>query len=145
MANKWAKGKFTPSNPKKYIGKTLPTYRSSWELVFMKFCDNNDAITEWMSEPMRIPYINPIKQAKTTYMPDFLIAYQDKQGNKRVEIIEIKPKKQILGEAKSQRDKIQAVINEAKWTAAKSFCDQKGIVFRVLTEEDIFHTGKKHK
>jgi len=60
-------------------------------------------------------------------------------------LIEIKPKKQILGEARSQRDKIQAVINQAKWQAAKQFCDQKNIEFKVITEDDIFHQGQKRK
>lgn len=145
MANKWAKGKFIPKNPKKFMGTKAPTYRSSWEFVFMKFCDENPHITEWASEPMRIPYLNPVKQCKTTYVPDFLISYKDKTGIKKVQLIEIKPKKQILGEAKTQRDKVQAVINEAKWQAAKMFCDQKGIEFKVITEDDIFHQGARKK
>lgn len=145
MANKWAKGKFIPKNPQKYMGNKAPTYRSSWELVFMKFCDENAHITEWASEPMRIPYYNPVKQIKTTYMPDFLIAYKDKSGKRVVELIEIKPKKQILGEARTKRDQIQAVMNKAKWDAAEAFCAQKGITFRVVTEHDIFHQGSKRK
>lgn len=145
MPNKWAKGKFNPKNPQKYMGKKAPTYRSSWELVFMRFCDENPHITEWISEPMRIPYLNPIKQCKTTYVPDFLVAYKDKSGKRKVQLIEIKPKKQILGEARSQRDKIQAVINEAKWQAAHTFCQQKGIEFKVITEDDIFHQGTRKK
>jgi len=145
MANKWAKGKFIPKNPNKYMGNKAPTYRSSWEFVFMKFCDENAHITEWASEPMRIPYMNPIKQCKSTYMPDFLIAYKDKSGQRIVELIEIKPKKQILSEARTQRDKIQGVINQAKWQAAEAFCAQKGIRFRVVTEQDIFHQGTRRK
>ena len=78
-------------------------------------------------------------------MPDFLIAYKDKSGQRVVELIEIKPKKQILSEAKTQRDKIQGVINQAKWQAAEAFCAQKGIRFRVVTEEDIFHQGTRRK
>ena len=46
MANKWAKGKFIPKNPQKYMGNKAPTYRSSWEFVFMKLCDANAHITE---------------------------------------------------------------------------------------------------
>lgn len=145
MANKFAKGHFNPSNPNKYMGKKAPMYRSSWELVFMKFCDENPHITEWASEPMRIPYYNPIKQTKTTYVPDFLVAFKDKTGQRKVQLIEIKPKKQILGEARSQRDKIQAVINQAKWQAAQQFCAQKGIEFKVITEHDIFHQGARKK
>ena len=55
-----AKGKFTPKNPEKYIGQRDPTYRSSWELSFMLFCDNNPAIENWASESIKIPYKDPL-------------------------------------------------------------------------------------
>ena len=38
MARKYASGKFTPKHAEKYVGKKSPTYRSSWEFHFMKFC-----------------------------------------------------------------------------------------------------------
>jgi len=31
----------------------------------------------------------------------------------------------------------------AKWEAAKAWCKQRGIIFRVINENDIFHNGKK--
>ena len=34
--------------------------------------------------------------------------------------------------------KAQAQINKAKWTAAVEWCSKKGMVFRVLTENEIF-------
>ena len=54
--SKYANGQFQPKNPEKYVGKKTPTYRSSWEHVFMTFCDNNPAITQWVSEAIHINY-----------------------------------------------------------------------------------------
>ena len=39
--------------------------------------------------------------------------------------------------AKSKRDKINLIVNQAKWAAATSFCKSKGIRFIVLTEKDL--------
>ena len=61
------------------------------------------------------------------------------------EFIEIKPAGQILGNARSAGQKAQAVVNEAKWQAAKAFCDRQGVGFRVLTEHELFNNPKKTK
>ena len=141
--SKWAQGKFTPKNKEKYLGNKEPTYRSGWEWRFMEFCDSNPSVLHWASEPIRIPYFNPVTNKKTNYVPDFLIEYIDKDKNVHRELIEIKPSKErLLEKAKSQRDKIMWVINQAKWQAAQVWCQQNRIVFRVLSENDIFHTGK---
>ena len=74
-----------------------------------------------------------------SYIPDFIIKYQDKTGKLITEVIEIKPKKQsVISKRMSTYDKVQLVINHAKWTAAKAFCDQHSINFRVLTEDELF-------
>ena len=77
---KYSQGKYQIRNPEKYIGKKSPTYRSSWELTFMMFCDNNPAILQWASEAIQIPYRNPFTNKNTIYVPDFLIIYMDKFG-----------------------------------------------------------------
>lgn len=143
MAN-YAQGKFTPKNPEKYIGKNQPKYRSSWELVFMNFCDNNKNIIKWASESIHVPYRNPLTGKQTIYVPDFFVLYEDKFGNKKAEVIEIKPKKQSLIESKvtSAKDKAAVVLNHAKWKAANEFCKRSGLVFRVITEDQIFYNGK---
>lgn len=143
--SKWAQGKFTPSNPKKYIGKTIPTYRSGWELTFMQFCDKNNSVLQWASEPIRIPYRNPLTGKNTNYVPDFLIVYQNKHGQQIAEMIEIKPKKQSLIESKvaSAKDRAVVAINHAKWAAAMAWCKHSGITFRVITEDDLFYNGKR--
>ena len=52
---KYANGKYAVKNPEKYMGKRIPTYRSSWEFAFMNFCDNNPAVLNWTSESVKIP------------------------------------------------------------------------------------------
>jgi hypothetical protein len=139
----YAQGKFLVTNRDKYLGLGDPTYRSGWEWRFMVFCDTNPSVLHWASEPLRIPYRNPVSNKNTNYVPDFLIEYVDREQRLHRELIEIKPSKErLLEKAKSQRDKIMWAINQAKWAAAQTWCQQNGIVFRVLSEGDIFHNGK---
>lgn len=146
MARKFAQGKFVPNNPEKYSGKKTPTYRSGWELTFMQFCDNHPNIIQWASEAISIPYKNPLTGRNTIYVPDFFIVYQDKNGKRRAELIEVKPKSQTTMEnARSQRDKAAVAVNYAKWEAASAWCKSQGVVFRVITENDIYHSGNKRR
>lgn len=142
---KWAQGPYTVKNPQKYIGKGVPRYRSSWELVFMNFLDNNDNITHWASEAIKIPYKHPFTGKSTIYVPDFFVVYENKRGQRVAEIVEIKPKKQSLIESKvaSAKDRMVVAINHSKWAAASAYCKQQGLIFRVITENDIFSQGKK--
>jgi len=141
--SKYAQGKYQIKNPDKYVGKHSPTYRSSWEHVFMTFCDNNPNILKWASEAVRINYRNPFTGKNTIYVPDFLIYYIDKSGNHHADVIEVKPRKETsLDEAKSMRDKAYAVLNMVKWEAARGWCKQQGLNFRIITEDQIFHQGK---
>jgi hypothetical protein len=110
----------------------------------MKFCDNNPAILQWASEAIHINYRNPFTNRNTIYVPDFLIIYQDKNGQRHGEVIEVKPSKETsLTEAKSLRDKSAVALNLHKWQAAKKFCEAQGLKFRVVTEHDIFVNTKK--
>jgi hypothetical protein len=142
---RYAQGKFNPKNPEKYIGGKIPTYRSGWEFAFMKFCDENANVTQWASEAIRIPYRNPLTGKHTIYVPDFFIAYADKNGKQFVELIEVKPSnKTSLKEAgRSKHNQLHAVVNQAKFEAANAYCKQNKIKFRIVTEHDIFHSGKR--
>jgi TnsA endonuclease N terminal len=144
MAN-YAQGVYTPKNPEKYIGKKKPKYRSGWELTFMMFCDNHHSVISWASEAISVPYRNPLTGKQTVYIPDFFVMYQDKFGNKKAEIVEIKPKKQSLIESRvtSVRDKAAVVLNHAKWAAAMAYCKSAGLTFRVITEDDLFYKSKR--
>jgi len=142
---RFAQGKFRLKNPDKYGGNRTPTYRSSWEYTFMKFCDEHPSVSQWASEAVKIPYRNPLTGKQTIYVPDFFIVYADKGGKQKVELIEVKPKNQAVKEnlGRSRANQAHYVINMAKWEAARAWCKQKGILFRVITEEDIFHTGRR--
>lgn len=142
---RFAQGKFTLQNPDKYVGTRSPTYRSSWEFTFMKFCDEHSSVSQWASEAIRIPYRHPLTGQYTIYVPDFFIAYSDKVGKQRVELIEVKPLNQTVREkvGRNANNQAQWIINQAKWEAARAWCKQKGIFFRIITEGDIFHNGKR--
>jgi len=142
--SKYAQGKYQIKNLEKYMGKRLPTYRSSWEFTFCQFCDNNPAVLHWASEAIQIPYRNPVSGKQTVYVPDFLIVYTDANQRQHTEIIEIKPLKEATMEtAKSYRDKLMVAINMAKWAAADNWARANNMRFRVVTEFDIFKNVKR--
>jgi hypothetical protein len=144
MARNYAQGAFQIKNPDKYIGKGTPRYRSGWEFAFMQFCDTNPAILQWASESINIPYRNPFTGKNTIYVPDFLMIYVDKNGNKHAEVIEVKPSTETtLESARSTRDRAYVALNMAKWQAAGAWCRQNGMKFRVVTEKEMFHQGSK--
>jgi hypothetical protein len=147
MSFKFAKDFYNIKNPEKYIGTKKPLYRSSWEMTFMMFCDNNPAIEQWASEPMRIPYKDPLTGKSTVYVPDFLISYVDKNQKKHVELIEIKPKNQTMIEhvGKNIFNQTQYVKNQAKWSSANAYCKNLGIKFRIISASDIYQSVGKRK
>jgi len=142
--SKYAQGKYQIKNTEKYVGRKSPTYRSSWEFSFCTFCDNNPAVLQWASEPFMIPYRNPLTGKNTIYVPDFMMVYIDKNEQKHAEVIEVKPLKETNFEsAKSVRDKAAVALNMAKWAAARAFCRSHGMVFRIVTEHDIYQGTKR--
>jgi len=111
----------------------------------MKFCDEHPSIAKWASESIKIPYRNPLTGKHTIYVPDFFIAYADRNSKQRVELIEVKPENQTLKEklGRSRANQAAWIVNQAKWEAAYSWCKQRGIKFRIITEKDMFHQGKR--
>ena len=139
------KGKFRPKVPNKYRGDyTNIIYRSSWELKFMKYCDSNANILEWGSEEVIVPYRSPIDNRYHRYFPDFYIKVRESTGTIKRMIIEIKPQKQCI-EPKVQKRKTRSYVyqvceyakNQAKWEAAKEFCEDRKWEFKVLTENEL--------
>jgi hypothetical protein len=142
---KFAQGKYKVKNAEKYVGNKQPTYRSSWELMFMQTCDEHPSISQWAVESIKIPYRDPTTGKQTIYVPDFFIVYVDRDGKQHAEVVEIKPSNQQLLEkvGNNKVNQFQYIKNMAKWEAANAWCKQKGIKFRVLNETDLFHQGKK--
>lgn len=147
MASKFHQGIFVPKNADKYVGNKNPRYRSSWELVFMQFCDSHPSVQQWASEAVQIPYQNPITGKHTIYVPDFFITYIDKSGQTFAEMVEIKPRGQSLIESKraSANNRAIVAVNHAKWHAAAKWCKRAGIQFRVINEGDIFAASQGRK
>jgi hypothetical protein len=143
--SKFAQGIYEVKNPEKYMGNHKPRYRSGWEFTFMTFCDNNKSVLKWASESIAIPYMNPITGKRANYIPDFFIVYENKFGKQVAEMVEIKPKKQSLIESRvaSARDRAVVAVNHAKWSAARAYCIQNSFTFRVITEDDLFHQGRR--
>ena len=139
------KGKYQPSNPKKYKGDpTNIIYRSLWERKFMVYCDSNQNILEWGSEELALPYRSPIDNKIHRYFPDFYIKVKENTGQIKKYLIEIKPKKQTI-EPIPQKRKTKGYIyevyeyakNQAKWKAAQEFCEDRQWEFKVLTEDEL--------
>ena len=139
MPSRFANGTYKVKNPQKYVGAKAPTYRSKWEYKVFQWLDETPGITAWSSEPIKIPYQNPITGKINNYIPDLLFKYIDKTGKERTELVEIKPLRETLLEAaKTKKDKIAYVINQSKWHQAKLWAEAHNVYFRVLTEKDIF-------
>lgn len=145
MSMKFSQGFYKLKNPDKYVGLGQPRYRSSWEWHVMKMCDENPAIQQWASESVKIPYKDPLTGKSTVYVPDFLVVFVDNNKRKRAELWEIKPANQTLKErvGKNKYNQAQFVRNQVKWTMAQNWCKQHNVTFRVITEDQLYHIGKK--
>ena len=144
--DRYHQGKFHPQNPEKYKGdyKNI-IYRSSWELKFMRYCDRNVNILEWGSEEFYIPYYDPTTRKVRKYFPDFIMKVKESNGSIKKYIIEIKPKNQTIPPIKTPKKRNKTFITEAltyekniaKWKAAKEFCDDRMIEFKIITEVEL--------
>ena len=104
----------------------------------------NENIVAWGSEEIWIPYVSPVDRRVHRYFPDFVIKVKESTGNIKTYVIEVKPKKQTVEPKK--RSKVTKsyihecktyAVNQAKWKAAKEFCDDRLIEFKVITEEEL--------
>ena len=144
--SKTLKGKYSPRNPSKYKGDPQHIiYRSSWERTFCKWCDLREDVVKWSSEEMCIPYYDPMQKKTRRYFPDFIIRVRESDGLIVTKMIEIKPHKEVVGPEKHPKRKTKSwlyavqtyVTNQAKWEAAKKFCEKKGWEFVIITEYEL--------
>jgi hypothetical protein len=140
---RFQQGMYVPRNPHKYVGNLNKIrYMSSYELETHRFFDNNERVLRWSSEPMAIPYLKPTDGRVHKYLPDYWVEYVNKDGEIIQEIIEVKPavqtKKPRAGAKYSLYEQLTFAVNMAKWEAAKAFCAQNKMLFRVITERSIF-------
>ena len=139
------KSKYRPSNPKKYKGNYNNIIcRSSWERKFCRWCDLNENVISWGSEEFFIPYVSPIDNKVHRYYPDFIIQVRESNGKNKTYLIEVKPKKQTLPPVKKSKvtknfiyETKTYAVNQAKWKAAKEWCDDRLIEFKIITEDEL--------
>ena len=152
---KCKKGIYVPMNPDKWIitesfSSTKPeiVYRSGWEKTFFQFMDMNDNITKANSEGMVIPYNNPVTGKVSRYYMDAMM--ETKDG--KIWLIEIKPfaqtrppkkpRSNAKNPTKAQQNYIKAIetfaINQAKWEATEVLCKERGWIFKIITEKELF-------
>lgn len=136
-------GEYRPLHPEKCRSKLI-IYRSSWELRMMLWLDNHPNVIWWESEEKPIPYKSPIDKRYHRYFIDFKICIKDKNNNKKIYLIEIKPKSQTLPPKKPQKitesyiKKVKTYgVNEAKWKAAKEYCQKHNYEFKIFTEIEL--------
>ena len=135
------RGLYRPTNPKKYVGNTKQiVYRSLLERRFMRYCDLNEDILYWASEELPVRYYNPLDKKYHRYFPDFVV----KTVNNDKYMIEIKPSRQAVKpkppkkKTKSyMRESFEYIKNQAKWAAAKAYCEDNGMKFKIITEKDL--------
>jgi len=115
----------------------------------MVWCDNNEKVIEWGSEELIIPYKSPVDKRVHRYFPDFYIKYVNKEGQVIREIIEVKPHKQLFPPKQPKRktkrfisEVSTYIINQAKFSAAREFCEDRKLKFRILTEKEILPKRK---
>ena len=145
------KGKYIPKNPQKYKGNPSQIiYRSLWERKFMVYCDRNDKVIEWGSEEVIVPYRSPWDGKIHRYFPDFYMKVRQADGSTKKFIIEVKPKSQCKQPVKNPKRRTTKwfnevktfAINQAKWKSAREFCEDKGMEFKIFTED---HINPKYK
>ena len=134
-------GLYKPTHPKKYVGDVKKiVYRSLLERRFMRYCDLNQDILFWASEELPIRYFNPIDKRYHRYFPDFVV----KTSKQKKYMIEVKPSRQIgkpkPGKKKTKtymKESFEYIKNQAKWQAAKSYCEDNGLEFKIISEKDL--------
>ncbi len=144
-------GLFRPKNPQKYVGdpKNIQ-YRSSWELKFMRRCDDDPNVLSWASEEIFVPYKD--RGTRTAdgepklrrYFPDFLIKVKTKEGKIETWMVEIKPLAETMPPVKGNKKEKRYLkevktfaTNYSKWESAKRFCDKNNMKFKILTEKEL--------
>ena len=142
----YKKGIYKPVNRKKYLGTQDPVYRSSYELHFFRWCDNNPRVLEWTSESVVIPYMSPLDNKFHKYYVDNSIVYKINENTVKKFLVEIKPSKQTEPPKRHGNKKDKTFIIEAttyakklaQWEAAKKWCEGKNFDFLILTEKQLF-------
>jgi hypothetical protein len=141
----YKQGYYKPHNPEKYVGRLPIIYRSSWERKFCHWCDHNEEVIGWSSEPFEISYYNILDKKYHKYYPDFYVKM--KKGEIYEEyVVEIKPKAQLKKPEPPKRNTKKAlenfkygyesyIRNLCKTDALNKLAEQRKFKVMLLTED----------
>lgn len=147
MAMSFVQGRYNPDNPKKYIGDVNNiVYRSSYERVAFQWIDREPNIVAWSSEERVIPYFSPVDNKMHRYFCDLEIYVKQPSGPPKRFLIEIKPYDQTIKPRKTKTKKdttflnevMTYAVNQAKWKAARAWCQENNADFIIWTEKELF-------
>jgi len=139
------KGNFKPKNPQKYVGDPKNIiFRSSYELKFFNYIDNDPRIIQWASEEMFVRYMSPVDNKPHKYYPDVVLVKRQSDGTEQTIMIEIKPASQTrppeVQKQKTRRYITEVMtwgVNQAKWKAAEEYCNDRKWKFMIMTEKEL--------
>lgn len=110
----------------------------------MSYLDAHPDVVQWASEELVIPYRSPLDNQIHRYFPDFWVKKRTKDGLTETVVIEVKPLKQTKEPTPSTkmtkqylREVATWAVNQAKWTAAKAYCEDRNWKFITMTERDL--------
>lgn len=135
-----------PKYPEKYVGNVNSiTTRSSWEVKFLNWCDNNSNVLSYSSEETIVPYRSPVDMKPHRYFIDAKIKVRTADGTEKTYLVEIKPfdQTQVPKAPKRQTKRYITecatfMVNQAKWDAADRWAKDRGWEFIILTEKHLF-------
>ena len=148
----YRQGYYKLLNTSKYIGDPNKIIlRSGYERKFATYCDTNDRVISWSSEPFPIPYFNPVDNSMKPYNIDFYAKVKISEDKIVEYIIEVKPAKQLKqpvvpsGRVTEKRLKDYNkqletyLINMSKFNAAKVYAKNRNWEFLIVTEQFLFN------
>lgn len=100
-------------------------FESSLEKDFIYLLEFDRRVRRYFEQPLEIQYLDSLNKMRK-YIPDFLVVYHDKF--RKDEVIEIKYELEL----NSQKEEL-----EIKFEAARKFCIQNDMVFRVISDREI--------
>lgn len=145
MARKYKQGKWFPRNPQKYAADASSiVYRSSWELRFFRWADQNQSVVWWKSESTVVPYLCETDNKMHRYFVDITMQIRSITGETRTYMVEIKPYAQTLPPKQPKRatprflaETETFVKNQCKWRAAREFAKRHNAEFVIITEKEL--------
>lgn len=134
-------GTYYPLNRKKFLGESLPVFKSNLERKFMLYADRNPNIIAVSYEGFHINYIDttssPPKPRK--YYIDFILYVRTPTGTPRKIWVEVKMSKEVKKPTRSKNPMDMQIWlkNQCKWNAAIKLARQRGVDFKIITDKEL--------